>query len=173
MFLEELRLEGCHSIDDISPELLPRARYLRVESCPNLTKFLIHTATESVSIRFCCKLENLWVAVGTLPSALTYLNIWNCEKLKWLPEMELFHLQVLQINDCKKLVNGVKEWCLQRLPCLRELAIKHNGSDQHWELPSSIRRLEGSFPPLFLSYVYMTIMSSIHYIFGTSLRFYI
>ncbi|KAH0715595.1 hypothetical protein KY284_008500 [Solanum tuberosum] len=114
MFLEELRLEGCHSIDDISPELLPTARYLRSES--------FHLQ-------------------------MTYLNIWNCEKLKWLPEIELFNLQVLQIDDCKKLVNRVKEWCLQRFPCLRELAIKHNGSDQHWELPCSIRRLESMLEP--------------------------
>ncbi|KAL3325105.1 hypothetical protein AABB24_038951 [Solanum stoloniferum] len=104
---------------------------------------------------------------------MTYLDIWNCKKLKWLPErmqqllpsLEKLHLsncpeiesfpegglpfnlQVLSIWNCKKLVNSRKEWCLQRLPCLTELEIKHDGSDEeieHWELPCSIQSLEVS-----------------------------
>ncbi|KAH0715599.1 hypothetical protein KY284_008504 [Solanum tuberosum] len=144
MFLEEFILQECDCIDDISPEFLPRARKLRVERCPNLTRFLIPTATESLTIWRCENLEILSVAVGTHESAMTYLNIWYCEKLKCLPEIELFNLQVLNITHCKKLVNGRKEWCLQGLPCLTELVIRHDDSDkeiEHWELPSSIQRL--------------------------------
>ncbi|XP_006340234.1 putative disease resistance RPP13-like protein 1 isoform X2 [Solanum tuberosum] len=144
MFLEKLTLFKCDCIDDRSPELLPRARILSVERCNNLTSFLIPTATESLTIWGCENLEILSVAVGTHESAMTSLRIWNCEKLKCLPEIELFNLQVLEIYYCKKLVNGRKEWCLQRLPCLTELEIRHDGSDegiQHWELPSSIKRL--------------------------------
>uniref|UniRef100_A0A3Q7J134 Disease resistance protein n=1 Tax=Solanum lycopersicum TaxID=4081 RepID=A0A3Q7J134_SOLLC len=139
MILEELELQGFDCIDDISPEFLPRARKLSVQSCPNLTRFLIPTATESLTIQNCENVEILSVAVD---SAMTSLYILNCEKLKCLPEIHLFNLQLLMISDCKKVVNGRKEWCLQRLT---ELVIYHDGSDeeiQHWELPCSIQRLE-------------------------------
>nr|XP_025884019.1 putative disease resistance RPP13-like protein 1 [Solanum lycopersicum]BBB04716.1 NB-LRR disease resistance protein [Solanum lycopersicum]BBB04719.1 NB-LRR disease resistance protein [Solanum lycopersicum]BBC83285.1 disease resistance protein [Solanum lycopersicum] len=138
MFLEELRLHACNYIDDISPELLPTARKLSVESCHNLTRFLIPTATESLTIQDCENVEILSVAVD---SAVTYLYIRNHEKLKCLPEIHLFNLQLLMISNCKKVVNSRKEWCLQRLT---ELVIRHDGSDegiQHWQLPCSITRL--------------------------------
>ncbi|KAG5584696.1 hypothetical protein H5410_045130 [Solanum commersonii] len=172
MFVEDLSLEECDCIDDISPELLPRTRKLNVSNCHNLTRFLIPTSNESFYIGNCKNLEKLSVA---LPSAMTSLSIGYCEKLKWLPDhmQELlpslkglhlsncpeiesfpqgglpFNLQQLEIINCKKLVNGRKEWCLQRLSRLRELelVIYHDGSDEemeHWELPCSIRRLEVS-----------------------------
>ncbi|KAK4709351.1 hypothetical protein R3W88_030276 [Solanum pinnatisectum] len=78
---------------------------------------------------------------------MRYLEIWGCKKLKCLPEIELFNLQVLEIYNCKELVNGRKQWCLQRFPCLTNLWITHDGSDeeiQHWELPSSIKTLHVS-----------------------------
>ncbi|KAG5578506.1 hypothetical protein H5410_058640 [Solanum commersonii] len=165
MFLEELTLQRCDS-----PELFPRARNLTVKSCNNLTRFLIPTATEILSIYNCENLKILSVACGT---QMTSLYIYNCNKLRSLPEhmQELlpslknlkldncpgiesfpeggfpFNLQVLWIYYCKKLVNGRKEWHLQRLPCLRDLTIYHDGSDEEvlagekWELPCSIRRL--------------------------------
>ncbi|KAL3325046.1 hypothetical protein AABB24_038912 [Solanum stoloniferum] len=144
MFLEDLLLQECDCIDDISPELLPRARELTVDRCQNLTRFLIPTATEILTILNCKNVEILSVAVGTHESAMRDLLIRDCSKLKCLPEIELFNLQVLTIRNCKELVNGRKEWCLQRLPCLTKLEITHDGSDeeiQHWELPSSIKRL--------------------------------
>nr|BBC69679.1 disease resistant protein [Solanum lycopersicum]BBC83287.1 disease resistance protein [Solanum lycopersicum] len=138
MILEELELQGIDCIDDISPEFLPRARKLSVESCHNLTRFLIPIATEKLTIQNCENVEILSVAVD---SAMTSLYIWNCEKLKCLPEI---HLLNLQVSNCKKVVNGRKAWCLQRLT---KLEIRHDGSDeeiQHWELPCSIQRLEVS-----------------------------
>ncbi|KAL3325173.1 hypothetical protein AABB24_039113 [Solanum stoloniferum] len=171
MFLEELTLQNCDCIDDISPELLPRARHLCVYDCHNLTRFLIPTASESLYICNCENVEVLSVACGG--TQMTSLSINRCKKLKWLPErmQELlpslkylqlrncpeieffpegglpFDLQVLEITNCKKLVNGRKEWHLQRLPCLTELRISHDGSDEeivggeNWELPSSIQTL--------------------------------
>ncbi|KAH0716411.1 hypothetical protein KY284_009316 [Solanum tuberosum] len=168
MFLEDLILEECDCIDDISPELLPRAQKLSVSRCHNLTRFLIPIATERLYILNCENLEILPVACGRIQ--MTYLYIDGCEKLKWLPEhmqellpslkkLELcncpemesfsegglpFNLQQLKIWNCKKLVNGRKEWHLQRLPYLRELFIVHDGSDEdieHWELPCSIHKL--------------------------------
>ncbi|WMV56194.1 hypothetical protein MTR67_049579 [Solanum verrucosum] len=168
MFLEELRVEGSDCTDDISPELLPRARRLSVKDCHNLTRVLIPTATESLIIRNCENIEKLSVACGG--TLMTSLSIRDCKKLKWLPErmQELlpslkkllllscpeiesfpegglpFNLLVLGIYGCKKLVNGRKAWCLHRLPCLKSLTIYHDGSDEeieHWELPSSIQTL--------------------------------
>ncbi|KAH0747620.1 hypothetical protein KY285_009277 [Solanum tuberosum] len=171
MFLEVLSLEECDCIDDISPELLPRARYLTVFNCHNLTRFLIPTATETLPIWNCENVEKLSVACGG--TQMTYLDIQGCKKLKWLPErmqellpslkqlilrdcpeIESFpegglplNLQLLHISKCEKLVNGRKEWRLQRLPCLTELWISHDGSDEeivggeNWELPSSIQSL--------------------------------
>ncbi|XP_070048743.1 putative disease resistance RPP13-like protein 1 [Nicotiana tomentosiformis] len=168
MFLEKLELEGCDSINEISPELVPQARSLKVRSCHSLTRLLIPNGAEDLIIYGCENLEILSVAQTT-----STLDISNCEKLKSLPEhmkellpslkklcldkcpeIESFpegglpsNLQVLQISDCKKLVNGRKEWGLQRLPCLTVLNIIHDGSDEeisageNWELPCSIRTL--------------------------------
>ncbi|KAM3202116.1 hypothetical protein P3L10_029740 [Capsicum annuum] len=169
MFLEELRLVECDSVS--SPELVPRARNLWIESCQNLTRFLIPNGTERVDIWFCENLEVLLsVACGT---QMTSLCISGCKKLKRLPEgmRELlpslnklrlyfcpeiesfpygglpFNLQILEIVSCEKLVNGRKEWRLQRFHSLRVLHISHNGSDkeivggENWELPCSIRSL--------------------------------
>ncbi|KAL3354716.1 hypothetical protein AABB24_019054 [Solanum stoloniferum] len=165
MLLEDLRVEECECIDDVSPELLPRARKLSVESCHNLTRFLIPTATESLFIWNCMNVEKISVACGG--TQMTSLSIAQCWKLKCLPErmqellpslkeMYLFNcpeveffpegglpsnLQVLQIVNCKKLVIGRKEWHLQRLPCLIELVIEEILACENWELPSSIQRL--------------------------------
>nr|AAW48299.1 potato late blight resistance protein R3a [Solanum tuberosum] len=171
MFLEELTLIKCDCIDDISPELLPRARKLWVQDWHNLTRFLIPTATETLDIWNCENVEILSVACGG--TQMTSLTIAYCKKLKWLPErmQELlpslkelhlsncpeiesfpegglpFNLQQLAIRYCKKLVNGRKEWHLQRRLCLTALIIYHDGSDEeivggeNWELPSSIQRL--------------------------------
>ncbi|KAG5568293.1 hypothetical protein H5410_064693 [Solanum commersonii] len=171
MFLEDLTLGKCDCIDDISPELLPRARNLNVSDCHNLTRFLIPTATETLRIWNCENVEILSVACGG--TQMTYLDIHGCKTLKCLPErmQELlpslkdlrlincpeiesfpegglpFNLQLLKIENCKKLVNGRKEWRLQRLPCLTKLWISHDDSDEeivggeNWELPSSIQTL--------------------------------
>ncbi|XP_049379484.1 putative disease resistance RPP13-like protein 1 isoform X2 [Solanum stenotomum] len=174
MFLEDLTLHKCDCIDVISPELLPKARRLVVINCHNLTRFFIPTATETLYIWNGANVEKLSVACGG--THMTSLAIEDCSMLKWLPErmQELlpslkklflincpeiesfpegglpFNLQLLDIKNCKKLVNGQKEWHLQRLPCLRELGIEHDGSDEeivggeNWEFPSSIQRLEVS-----------------------------
>ncbi|XP_049388417.1 putative disease resistance protein At3g14460 [Solanum stenotomum] len=190
--LKELSLVGCDS-----PEFLPRALSLSVRSCNNLTRLLIPTATETVSIRDCDNLEILSVACGT---QMTSLHIYNCEKLKSLPEhmqqllpslKELklvncsqiesfpegglpFNLQQLWISCCKKLVNGRKEWHLQRLPCLRDLTIHHDGSDEvvladeKWELPCSIRRLS-IWNLKTLSSQLLKSLTSLEYLFANNL----
>nr|WHB10910.1 Rpi-amr16 [Solanum americanum] len=142
MFLEFLILEECDSIDDISPELLPRARHLIVERCHNLTRFLIPTATESLTIVGC---ENLEILSG-MDLRIKTLNLFNCEKLKWLPQLlpslkELylskcpeiesfpggglpFNLEALGIVNCKKLY--VSSQVLKSLTSLASLCIGGN-----------------------------------------------
>ncbi|TMW84512.1 hypothetical protein EJD97_025033 [Solanum chilense] len=163
MFVEYLSVDDCDCVDEISPEFLPTARHLIIRDCHNVTRFLIPTATENLTIQNCENVEKLSVACGGA-AQMTSLSILECKKLKCLPERthellpslkglhlfdcpeiegELpFNLQKLYIRNCKKLVNGRKEWHLQRLI---ELWIHHDGSDEdieHWELPSSIQRLE-------------------------------
>ncbi|PHT35112.1 hypothetical protein CQW23_26912 [Capsicum baccatum] len=133
MFLDILTLDECDSIDDLSSiELVPRARTLLIVRFQNLTRFLIPNGTEALDISYCENLEILSVACGT---PMTSLNIFNCKKLKRLPEcmQELlpsleeltlsdcpemesfpnggltFNLQLLMIDNCQKLVNGRKE----------------------------------------------------------------
>ncbi|KAM3399169.1 putative disease resistance protein [Capsicum galapagoense] len=164
----KLDLHECDSI--LSAESVPRALTLSIWSCQNLTRFLIPNGTERLNIRCCENLEILSVACVT---RMTTLIISECKKLKRLPEgmQELlpsleelrlsdcpeiesfpdgglpFTLQLLVIESCKKLVNGRKGWCLQRLPSLRVLEIYHDGSDEeifggeNWELPCSIQSL--------------------------------
>ncbi|KAM3399155.1 hypothetical protein P3S68_002671 [Capsicum galapagoense] len=151
MFLEVLGLDGCDSIS--SAELVPRACYLEVRSCQNLTRFLIPNGTGRLDISWCENLETLYigccveilsVACGT---QMMLLFISDCKKLKRLPERMQELLPSLKELYCEKLVNGRKEWRLQRLLSLRELYIIHNGSDEeivggeNWELPCSIQRL--------------------------------
>ncbi|PHU03931.1 hypothetical protein BC332_29182 [Capsicum chinense] len=152
MFLEELTLDECDSIS--SPELVPRARNFYVESCQNLTKFLIPNGTERLSLWYCENLKILSVACGTqmmslniLPS-LKELRLSRCLEIESFPDGGLpFNLQLLEISYCEKLVNGRKKWRLQRLPSLRELEIRHDGSEEeivggeNWEMPCSIQRL--------------------------------
>ncbi|KAH0746986.1 hypothetical protein KY285_008643 [Solanum tuberosum] len=165
MFLEDLTLVGCNCVDDISPELIPSARRLYVSNCHNLIRFLIPTATETLVIQDCKNVEKLSVACGG--TQMTSLRIVYCKKLNWLPErvQELLpSLKELQLYDCPKIEsfpegglpfnlqqlsigNGRKEWRLPRLPCLKQLVIIHDGSDEeivggeNWELPSSIQTL--------------------------------
>ncbi|XP_027768806.1 putative disease resistance protein At3g14460 isoform X2 [Solanum pennellii] len=161
MFVEYLSVKDCGCVDDISPEFLPTARELSIMDCQNVTRFLVPTATETLHISNCENVEKLSVACGGA-AQMTLLDIYGCKKLKCLPELlpslkelhlsdcpeiegELpFNLQKLRIIHCKKLVNGRKEWHLQRLT---ELWISHDGSDEdieHWEFPCSITRLEVS-----------------------------
>nr|AAU90295.2 Disease resistance protein I2, putative [Solanum demissum] len=165
MFLEELRVEGSDCIDVISPELLPRARNLRVVSCHNLTRVLIPTATAFLCIWDCENVEKLSVACGG--TLMTSLTIGCCSKLKCLPErmQELlpslkeldlrkcpeiesfpqgglpFNLQILEISECKKLVNGRKEWRLQRLSQLAIYGCPNLQSLSESALPSSLSKL--------------------------------
>ncbi|KAM3399148.1 hypothetical protein P3S68_002664 [Capsicum galapagoense] len=152
VLFDEAKLEGMKQIEK-----------LLISDFPNLTRFLIPNGTETLDISWCENLEILLspVACGT---QMTSLNIYQCKKLKRLPEgmQELlpslkelqlwgcpeiesfpdgefpFNLQLLRIMDCEKLVNGRKELHLQRLPSLSDEEIV---GGENWESPCSIQRL--------------------------------
>ncbi|KAH0776850.1 hypothetical protein KY290_008261 [Solanum tuberosum] len=160
-------------------EGMKQIKGLYIGDCNSLTSFpfsILPSTLKEIGIFRCQKLK-LEAPVGACAGTqMTHLRIIRCSKLKWLPEhmQELlpslkelhlsycpeieffpggglpFNLQKLEIRNCKKLVNGRKEWRLQRLSHLRELWINHDGSDEeilageNWELPSSIQRLEVS-----------------------------
>uniref|UniRef100_A0A3Q7JPQ6 Disease resistance protein n=1 Tax=Solanum lycopersicum TaxID=4081 RepID=A0A3Q7JPQ6_SOLLC len=147
MFLEELRLQECDCIDDLSPEFLPRARKLSITNCDNITKTI--GCLCSLHIFGCKKLKWLPERLQELLPSLKKLTLNGCPEIESFPQGGLpFNLQVLEIHDCKKLVNGLNEWHLQRLPCLTQLFIIQDGSDEeivsgeNWVLPSSIQRLK-------------------------------
>uniref|UniRef100_A0A0V0HKU6 Putative ovule protein n=1 Tax=Solanum chacoense TaxID=4108 RepID=A0A0V0HKU6_SOLCH len=71
MFLERLVLTGCNSINEISPELVPRAHYLSVNSCHSLTRLLIPTGTEDLNIS---DVENLRNTFGGIQDSNVVAN---------------------------------------------------------------------------------------------------
>jgi len=88
-----------------------------------------------------------------------------------------FNLQRLKIENCKKLVNGRKEWHLQRLSCLTELIISSSIQEtwefpssiqETWEFPSSIQRLEVNNLKT-LSIQVLQTLTSLHYLSTSNL----
>ncbi|PHT69431.1 hypothetical protein T459_28918 [Capsicum annuum] len=85
----------------------------------------------SLSIWNCKKLKRMQESMQELLPSLKELKLSGCPEIESFPDRGFpFNLQLLWIIDCEKLVNGRKEWRLQRLPYLRELRIHHNGSDE-------------------------------------------
>lgn len=117
----------------------------------------------NLSIRDCEKLKWLPECMQELIPSLKELELWFCTEIVPFPEGGLpFNLQVLLINDCKKLVNARKEQHLQRLSCLRELTILHDGSDlagDNWELPCAIRRVTISNLKTLSSHIFKSLTS--------------
>ncbi|PHT28326.1 hypothetical protein CQW23_32073 [Capsicum baccatum] len=107
-----------------------------------------------------------WLADHSFLKLLIQLSLSNCKDCFSLPapgqlpclkslSIRGMH-QITEVTEefygwssfCEKLVNGQKEWCLKRLPSLRELVIHHNGSDEvivggeNWVLRCSIQSLK-------------------------------
>ncbi|KAM3375272.1 hypothetical protein P3S68_013986 [Capsicum galapagoense] len=138
MFLEELRLDECDSIS--SPELVPRTLSLGVNSCQNLSSFLIPNGTETLSLmeqglpsylsELCLyhhdELHSLLTEGLQHLTSLRSLYIRSCHQLQSLPDSALpSSLSVLTIMDC---------------PNLQSLPLKG--------MPSSLSKLSISYCPL-------------------------
>ncbi|PHT69257.1 hypothetical protein T459_28744 [Capsicum annuum] len=123
---------------------------LDIRCCENLEILSVACGIQMTTliISECKKLKRLPERMQELLPSLKELRLWKCPEIESFPDGGLpFNLQLLEISYCEKLVNGRKEWRLQRLLSLRELYIIHNGSDEeifggeNWELPCSIQRL--------------------------------
>ncbi|PHU04004.1 hypothetical protein BC332_29255 [Capsicum chinense] len=85
----------------------------------------------SLSIYDCKKLKRLPERMQELLPSLKELQLSHCPEIESFPSGGLpFNLQILWIINCEKLVNDRKEWRLERLLSLRELCIFHNGIDE-------------------------------------------
>ncbi|KAH0670590.1 hypothetical protein KY289_025083 [Solanum tuberosum] len=123
MILKELRLEER----DISPELLPRACELTVGGCPNLTRSMIPTAPERISIWRC---ENLEKNSELLPS-LKKLEL-------WYPEIES---SPFLKEDCPAIYKSLLcDGEMEHDGSVEE--IKHDGSDEEIEHDGSDEEIE-------------------------------
>ncbi|KAG5577276.1 hypothetical protein H5410_057410 [Solanum commersonii] len=112
LFLEYLILQKC---DSISPELVPRARYLGVESCPNLTIGMwgepdnIFGNTKlfeaEVAARTTCNSTQIQSLLeqGWLSSSLSELHLHHHHELHSLGLRNLTSLLGLHINNCPNL----------------------------------------------------------------------
>ncbi|PHT35111.1 hypothetical protein CQW23_26911 [Capsicum baccatum] len=146
---QKLKLEAPDSSRMISDMFLENFETLDIGSCVEILSVAYGTQMTSLFISDCKNLKRLPEGMQELLPSLKELRLWDCPEIESFPDGGFpFNLQLLEIRDCEKLVNGRKEWRLQRLPHLRELEIYHNGSDKEnvggedWELPCSIQRLK-------------------------------
>ncbi|KAI8026800.1 putative disease resistance protein [Camellia lanceoleosa] len=78
----------------------------------------------------CTKLKWLPEGMHTHLPSLKSLRIWNCPEIESLPEGGLpSNLRRLEIRGCKKLVDCRREWGLQRLPSLTEFVFGEEDDD--------------------------------------------
>ncbi|XP_058225838.1 putative disease resistance RPP13-like protein 1 [Rhododendron vialii] len=151
MFLEDLALNHCESLKSFPLGLFPKLRSLRIWYCVNFETLLIPDGIELqnltlLSIGYANNVLS-FPCGGLRAPNLSYLCVERCEKLKALPEqmhtllpsiqslvlrccpeIESFpegglpsKLGLLEINNCKKLVGGRRDWGLQKLPSLAHL----------------------------------------------------
>ncbi|PHT35205.1 hypothetical protein CQW23_27005 [Capsicum baccatum] len=137
--------------------LTSQLEVLDIRDCKSLTSLPISTlpsTLKTISVYHCRKLELEAPDSSKMNSNmfLEELRLDECDSIsspELVPRARYLSIQRNSplLEDCEKLVNGRKEWRLQRLPSLRELYIFHNSSDEeivggeNWELPCSIQSL--------------------------------
>ncbi|PHT69253.1 hypothetical protein T459_28740 [Capsicum annuum] len=159
--IEKLDISDCISLTSFPLSTLPSTlKRIRIRHCrklkleaPDSSRMNSNMFLEELELDECDSISSPELVptaryLEELLPSLKELRLWNCPEIESFPDGGLpFNLQLLWINNCEKLVNGRKEWRLQRLPSLRELEINHNGSDEeivggeNWALPCSIPSL--------------------------------
>ncbi|WMV59444.1 hypothetical protein MTR67_052829 [Solanum verrucosum] len=169
MFFEELRLENCESLRHLPFGFFPRVHTLIVYSCRHLQTLSFPHGIDTLEVERCGNLKALTQKLAA-PS-LKYLWVYDCQKLKalpdymhellpslknlWIsncPELESFpdgglpfNIEILDISSCQNLITGREEWGLQRLPYLRCFRIYGSDEtsilDESWKLPQSIQTI--------------------------------
>ncbi|KAK4358945.1 hypothetical protein RND71_021174 [Anisodus tanguticus] len=132
MCLKRLILDGCDSIDDISPDLVKRTHYLRVVCCHLLTWLLILTETEYLSISECENLEVLSVVYGTQTIDEEILDDENWELPCSIRRLTISKLKTLSSQILKSLTS-LESLYTKNLPQIQSLLEE--------ELPSSLSEL--------------------------------
>ena len=104
--LETWELRGCSKLEILPSGLMLRSlRYFNLSYCERLEKFPAICAPNltSLDISFCKNLIEVHESVGDLHK-LYFWHLQSCIKLEILPSrLQLRSLQVLDINDCRRL----------------------------------------------------------------------
>ncbi|CAL5380052.1 unnamed protein product [Camellia sinensis] len=156
-YLEYLSLKDSGTLKHLPLGLFPKLRSLRIMGCKNFETLSFPnshgllqsmTSLEKIHIDSCDNMVS-FPQVGLPSPNLTKFWLWNCQKLKVLPEqmhtffpslqslhvsncpeIESFpegglpsNLRLLKISNCKKLVVGRRDWSLQRLAALKHFSL--------------------------------------------------
>ncbi|GMP41872.1 hypothetical protein CsSME_00011819 [Camellia sinensis var. sinensis] len=176
--LELLSLHSCGTLKSLPLGFFPKLRSLYIKnfeilSIPNGHGLNISTSLERVQIDNCNSMVSCLQEALHAPN-LKYFHVFDCKKLKLLPEgmhshlpsleslsvwncpeIESFpegglpsNLRRLEISGCKKLVDCRREWGLQRLPSLTEFVF---GGGKYEEEDEESFLEEAPLPPTLTS----------------------
>ena len=156
--LRELYLEGCPKLNVRLPDYLPSLTMLQVWRCRQLMPLLPRPDLETDTAFPCLRTMDIHMCPdqgsfleGGLPSSVTSLQIFNCNKLESL-NSEGFHgltsLEQLVIGRCQELKclpdeglpNSLSYLCISDCPLLQPRCQRNEGQD--WTKIAHIPRIE-------------------------------
>ncbi|XP_058721508.1 putative disease resistance RPP13-like protein 1 [Vicia villosa] len=131
--LQSLKIKGCDSLPSFTLCSLPVLKSLIIRSCKHLKSLIIAEDAlkqnllflRTIDIYDCNELESVSLNGFPIPN-LSYLSLWNCEKLCSLPESikTLTSLQKMEIIDLPNL----QSFSIDDIPInLRELSVSEVG----------------------------------------------
>ncbi|PWA63550.1 NB-ARC domains-containing protein [Artemisia annua] len=166
--LEELYIENCPNLAEVSLEALPSLRVLYLEGCGDgvLTSLIrIASSVTKLSIWSITGLrDEVWRGVMDYLGAVEEVRIYYCYEIRYLWESEaeaskvLVNLRKLDVENCSKLVSlGEKEedGCSQ-LTSLRILQLSTCENLERCNLPNNIEKLTIFRCPLIASVSFPT-----------------
>ncbi|KAK4345211.1 hypothetical protein RND71_035387 [Anisodus tanguticus] len=148
--IDTLEVERCGNLEALTTAKGIHLKFLqsmKISGCENLTSFPQKLAAPSLKYLWvynCQKLKALPDFMHELLPSLRNLWISNCPELESFPDGGLpFNKDILDISTCENLIKGREEWGLQRLPYLRCFRIYGSDEtsilDETWKLPSTIQ----------------------------------
>ncbi|XP_059651919.1 putative disease resistance RPP13-like protein 1 [Cornus florida] len=126
--IEHLHIyNSCDSLKSLSLSFFPKLCSLNIWRCKNFEALSLPDELQNltkIEIYNCEKLKLLPQRMHTHLPSLQSLEIWNCPEVESFPDGGLpANICKLEIVNCKKLMKCRMEWGLQRLPSLEELTI--------------------------------------------------
>ncbi|KAG5539124.1 hypothetical protein RHGRI_019618 [Rhododendron griersonianum] len=138
------KCENCFSLPPLSQ--MPSLQSLLLCDCPEIESFPeggMPSALTWLCIRNCKKLKSLPEQMHTLLPSLHSLDLNGCPEIESFPEGGLpSKLVYLTIGNCEKLVGGRRDWGLQTLPSLKEFYLHGESEGVLESFPE-----EGLLPP--------------------------